>query len=196
MNAAADGPEDAPDRELAAGSSNRGHEPDPAAQPAMSTRFRVAFDIEPLHDVGDNLPRMLGDSLHELLGMFFPQAVGKKANVVVTELVQNVLENIVDPTSALRLELRVDDDALIVRVSNKATPEQYAAVRDRVAELTAASDVRKLFTTTLRARRADRLEGGLGLMRLVSENRFRLAVSYDRELLTMQAAFPLRGSVV
>jgi hypothetical protein len=32
-------------------------------------------------------------------------------------------------------------------------------------------------------------------MRLVSENRFRLAVSYEQEHLTMQAAFPLRGSV-
>jgi hypothetical protein len=167
----------------------------PAAEPAP-TRFGMSFDIEPLHDISTNLPRMLGESALELLGVFFPHTVGKKANVVVTELVQNVLENVLDPASALHLELRVDADALVVRVSNKATLEQYEGVRARVDALTSSDDVRKLFTTTLRSRRADRLKGGLGLMRLVSENRFRLAVSYDRELLTMQAAFPLRGSVV
>jgi hypothetical protein len=186
MNAAADEPEDA---------SDQGGGADAAAEAAPGMRFGVSFDIEPLHDVGDSLPRMLGDSLHELLGMFYSQTVGKKANVVVTELVQNVLENVIDPRSALHLELRVDGDALVVRVSNKATPEQYASVRERVAALSDAEDVRKLFTSTLRARRADRLKGGLGLMRLVSENRFRLSVSYDRDVLTMQAAFPLRGSV-
>lgn len=170
--------------------------PAPLTAPELAaTRFGMSFDIEPLHDMSNNLPRMLGESTLELLGMFFPHAVGKKANVVVTELVQNVLEHVVDPRSALHLELRVDEDALVVIVSNKATPEQYEGVRARVAALSGSEDVRKLFTTTLRTRRADRLKGGLGLMRLVSENRFRLAVSYDRELLTMQAAFPLRGSV-
>lgn len=166
-----------------------------AAPEPTAPRFGMSFDIEPLHDIGNNLPRMLGESALELLGMFFPHTVGKKANVVVTELVQNVLENVLDPRSALHVELRVDADALVVRVRNKATPEQYEGVRARVDALSGAEDVRKLFTTTLRTRRADRLKGGLGLMRLVSENRFRLAVSYERELLTMQAAFPLRGSV-
>ena len=52
-----------------------------------------------------------------------------------------------------------------------------------------------LLAETLRARRADRLKGGLGLLRLVSENRFRLSARYEHEHLTVFAAFPLRGSV-
>jgi hypothetical protein len=160
-----------------------------------TTRLGMSFNVAPLGDISGNLPRLLGESILELLGMFYPSAVGKKANVVVTELVQNVLENIVDPHSELHLDLRVDGDALIVRVTNKATPEQFEDVRARVDALTRTNDAKKLFSTTLRARRADRLKGGLGLMRLVSENRFRLAASYEGGLLTMQAAFPLRGSV-
>ena len=160
-----------------------------------STRVGVSFQLAPLGDISGNLPRLLGESVLELVSMFYPPSVGKKANVVVTELVQNVIENVVDPASELRLELRVDHDALIVRVINKATPEQFEGVKARVDALTGNVDAKKMLATTLRARRSDRLKGGLGLMRLVSENRFRLAVTYEHELLTMQAAFPLRGSV-
>lgn len=181
MNAASDEAPDDPD-------------PAPGSSPD-TTRLGIAFNVAPLGDIDGNLPRLLGESILELLGMFYPSTVGKKANVVVTELVQNVIENIVDPYSELHLDLRVDGDALVVRVTNKATPEQYEGVRARVDALSGTTDAKKLFSTTLRARRADRLKGGLGLMRLVSENRFRLAVSYERGLLTMQAAFPLRGSV-
>jgi hypothetical protein len=101
-----------------------------------TTRLGMSFNVAPLGDISGNLPRLLGESILELLGMFYPSAVGKKANVVVTELVQNVLENIVDPHSELHLDLRVDGDALIVRVTNKATPEQFEDVRARVDALT------------------------------------------------------------
>jgi hypothetical protein len=195
MNAAsgeADEPDDAPAPT---------NSPSPAAAAAVAAvvadhaRIGISFNVAPLGDVSGHLPRLLGESILELLGMFYPSIVGKKANVVVTELVQNVIENIVDPHSELHLELRVDGDELLVRVSNKATPEQYEGVRARVDALSGEADAKQLLRTTLRTRRADRLKGGLGLMRLVSENRFRLAVTYERELLTMQAAFPLRGSV-
>jgi hypothetical protein len=203
MNAASDESPDPADEQT--GLTPRPFGPDltPGAEPTRpklaadpeQTRIGMTFHVAPLGEISGNLPRLLGESMLELLGMFYPSIVGKKANVVVTELVQNVLENVVDPHSELHLELSVDGDALVVRVRNKATPEQYEGVRARVDALSGAIDAKKLFTTTLRARRADRLKGGLGLMRLVSENRFRLAVSYERELLTMQAAFPLRGSV-
>lgn len=189
MNAAS-GEADEPDDEPTSTSA-----PSQAAAAAEHARIGMSFNVAPLGDVSGHLPRLLGESILELLGMFYPTIVGKKANVVVTELVQNVIENIVDPRSELHLELHVDGDALIVRVSNKATPEQYEGVRARVDALSGEADAKQLLRTTLRTRRADRLKGGLGLMRLVSENRFRLAVTYERELLTMQAAFPLRGSV-
>lgn len=161
---------------------------------AQRTRVGVSLRVAPLGDIRGNLAGLLGDSLLSLLGMFYPPAVGKKANVVVTELIQNVLENIVDPTSELLLELRVDGDALLVEVRNLATPAQFEAVRARVDALAGSPDPKRLLGDTLRARRADRLKGGLGLLRLVSENRFRLAARYEQGHLTVSAAFPLRGT--
>ncbi len=158
-----------------------------------ATRLGVTVTVGPLGDVRGNIATLLGQSLHELLTMFYPPAVGKKANVAVTELIQNVIQNVLDADSELGLDLRVDQDALIVRVRNKATTAQYEAVHARIDALAASVAPKDLFTATLRSRRADRLKGGLGLMRLVAENRFRLAVSYEQEHMTMQATFPLRG---
>jgi hypothetical protein len=158
-----------------------------------STRVGVSLRVAPLGDIRGNLATLLGESLPTLLAMFYPTIIVKKANVAVTELIQNVLENIVDPASELLLELRVDGDALDILVRNKATLDQYAAVRARVDAVAQAADPKRLLGDTLRARRADQLKGGLGLLRLVSENRFKLEASYEQEHLTVHAAFPLRG---
>lgn len=172
-------------------------EPQPCAaeQPAAATRLGVSFRVAPLGDIRGNLATLLGDSLPALLGMFYPPSVGKKANVAVTELIQNVVENIVDPASELQLELRVDAEALEIQVRNRATPAQYEAVRARIDSVAQSVDPKRLLGETLRARRADRLKGGLGLLRLVSENRFRLSACYEQEHLTVFAEFPLRGIV-
>jgi hypothetical protein len=172
------------------------NEPAEQAEPTRSTtRLGVSLRVAPLGDIRGNLATLLGESLPTLLGMFYPPAIGKKANVAVTELIQNVVENVVDPSSELQLELRVDAEALEVQVRNKATPAQFEAVRARVDALAQAADPKRLLGETLRARRADRLKGGLGLLRLVSENRFQLTARYEHEHLTVFAAFPLRGIV-
>lgn len=159
----------------------------------VSTSLGWSLTLSPLSDVRGNLAATLGESLIGLLTMFFPPALCKKANVVVTELVQNVIDNVSDPDSGMRLDLRIDGETLYVCVTNKATAEQYATVKQRVEEIAASDDPKRLFADTLRARRVQRLRGGLGLIRLVSENRFRLSASYAGEHLTMQAILPLRG---
>lgn len=162
---------------------------------AATTRIGVSVTVAPLADIRGNLATLLGQALLDLLGMFYPPSLGKKVNVAVTELIQNVMANALDPDSSLGLELCVDEDALIVRVRNKASLAQFEAVRARVDALARCPEPKRLFTDTLRARRQDGLKGGLGLMRLVAENRFRLGVSYEQEHLTMQATFPLlRGT--
>lgn len=163
------------------------------AEPHVSTRVGLTLTVAPLGDVRGNLAATVGESLLAMLGVFYPPTLCKKANVVITELVQNVIDNISDPSSSMRVDLRIDGDALHVEVTNKATADQFQAVKDRVEQLRAASDPKRLFADTLRARRMQRLRGGLGLIRLVSENRFRLSATYAGEHLTMQAVFPLRG---
>lgn len=160
----------------------------------VTTCVGLSLTVSPLGDVQGNLASSVGESLLAMLGVFYPTPLCKKANVVITELVQNVIDNISDPSSAMRVDLRIDGDALVVEVTNKATAEQFQAVKERVDQLRDVSDPKRLFADTLRARRMQRLRGGLGLIRLVSENRFRLSATYAGEHLTMQAVFPLRGS--
>lgn len=160
----------------------------------VTTSVGLSLSLSPLGDIRGNLAATLGEALIGMLGMFYPPPLCKKANIVVTELVQNVLENVSDPGSEMRLDLRIDSDQLHVTVVNKVTEDQYAIVRERVDQLAGEADPKRLFADTLRARRSQRLRGGLGLIRLVSENRFRLSASYAGELLTMQAVFSLRGA--
>lgn len=160
----------------------------------ITTSVGLTLTVAPMGDLRGNLATIVGESLLAMLTVFYPQALCKKANVVITELVQNVIDNVSDPASQMRVDLRIDGDALQVQVTNKATAEQYQVVKDRVDQLTTATDPKRLFADTLRARRLQRLRGGLGLIRLVSENRFRLSATYAGEQLTMQAVFPLRGA--
>jgi hypothetical protein len=164
-----------------------------AVEDPINTKVGLSLSLAPLGDVRGNLAATLGESLGGVLAMFYPSTLCKKANIVVTELVQNVIENVQDPASEMRLDVQIDSDTLQVEVTNKATAEQFAAVKDRVEKLSAADDPKRLFAETLRARRMQRLRGGLGLLRLVSENRFRLSARYAGERLTMQAIFSLRG---
>lgn len=152
-------------------------------------RVAMTFSIAPLSAVEGNAATVLGESILVILGMFFPPVICKKANVVVTELVQNVLENVSEPSSEMTLALSLDAGGVDVAVTNAVTPEQRAAVEGRVRELATSPDPKKLFAETLRARRVHRLKGGIGLMRLVAENRFRLSTSSTERTVTVHARF-------
>lgn len=164
------------------------------AEPPVTTSVQLSLAVSPLGDIRGNLAATVGESLLAMLGMFFSPTLCKKANVVITELVQNVIDNVSDPASEMRIDVRIDGEALQVEVTNKVTPEQFQAVRERIEQLNTVSDPKRLFADTLRARRMQRLRGGLGLIRLVSENRFRLSANYAGEHLTMQAVYLLRGA--
>lgn len=165
-----------------------------SAESPVTTSVRWSLTVSPLSDIRGNLAATVGESLLAMLGMFYSPSLCKKANVVITELVQNVIDNVSDPGSEMKIEFRLDPEALQVEVTNKVTPEQFQVVKDRVEQLGVTEDAKRLFADTLRARRMQRLRGGLGLIRLVSENRFRLSATYAGEHLTMQAVYPLRGA--
>jgi hypothetical protein len=163
------------------------------AQRLAQTKIDARLSIAPVGNVVGDVAGLLGESLLELLSMFYPMRVCKKANVVVTELVTNVLENVSDQESGILLELCIDQERLVVGVTNRATAAQYEAVRARLQEIAQAPNAKHLLRDTIRSRRADRLKGGLGLMRLAVENRFGLAASYDQGNLMVKAEFALKG---
>ena len=62
---------------------------------------------------------------------------------------------------------------------NVATPEQYEHVKAHVDMINNAPDLRKLMKQTIRRRRRMARRGGLGLIRLVAENKFKIAAFYE-----------------
>lgn len=150
--------------------------------------------LGPLRAVMGDVAGLLGDTLLNLLGMFYPPTIGKKANVVVTELVTNVFENISFGESSFELRLVVNPETLKITVSNQVTDEQFERVSARIALLQHTADAKKLLTQTIRERRPQRLKGGLGMIRLVAENRFALTVARNDGTMTVCAEYSLKGN--
>jgi len=163
------------------------------AQKLAQTRIDARLSIAPAGNVVDDVAGLLGESLLELLSMFYPMRVCKKANVVVTELVTNALEDVSDHESGFVLGLRIDEERLVVDVTNRATAAQFEVVRARLQAIADAPNPKDLLRDTIRRRRADRLKGGLGLMRLAVENRFCLEATYDQGNLMVRAVLTLKG---
>lgn len=150
----------------------------PAAEPVKPANVNVSVRIGPLSSVLGDVAGLLAEAAQSLLGMFYPVPTAKRANVVITELVTNVLENVVDPASDFTMDLVIDGDVLKITVCNTVKPENYERIKARIAELQNAADAKKLLAKTIRERRPQRLKGGLGLIRLVAENRFALSSEY------------------
>jgi hypothetical protein len=157
------------------------------------TQLRSTLRLSPTASATGDLAGILGGHLLELMGMFYDRVVCRRANVAVTEFVTNALSNAVDPAGELRVDVSVDADALVVEVSNKVDDPGYAAVEARVRRINESEDVKALMRETINHRRARRLKGGLGLLRLTSENRFVLSVRRDGEYMTLRAEHALEA---
>lgn len=172
---------------------------DPGGAPPAPPELRPAnidfvLRLGPLSAVQGDVAGLLGDALLNLLGMFYPVGIGKKANVVITELVTNVFENITIPTSNFELRLSIDTHRLRISVHNQVTEEQFNHVNARVQKLQSTVDAKKLLAQTIRERRPQRLKGGLGLIRLVAENRFALSAALESGTMTVSAEHSLEGN--
>ncbi|HQY60861.1 MAG: ATP-binding protein [Myxococcales bacterium] len=154
-----------------------------------TTTTRLRLTVGPLDHVTGDLAGLVGEHALQLLGMFYPRNVARKANVVVTELVTNVFENIYDPKSSFDLELDAGPTGLVIGVRNQVTPEQYAKVKARVDLIRDTPDLRAMVANTIRERRKERLKGGLGLMRLAQENKFDIGIAYQDGAMTVTATY-------
>jgi hypothetical protein len=161
------------------------------AEKGGPARIDARFSITPIGSVEAEVAGLLGESLSELLSPFYPARICKKAHIGVTELFTNVLENVSDEGSGVELEISIDGERLSIDVANRATEEQYAVVRERLSEIAGAESAAKLLAGTLRQRRIRRAKGGLGLIRLVAENKFTLSATYEKGLLVMRAKYDL-----
>ncbi len=157
------------------------------------TAVGASIYISPLDHVAGDVAGLLGNFLFDLLGMFYPRQICSKANVVVIELVTNVMEHCTIRDGALRVDLKIDGDDLIITVANPVTQDVFEAVKGRFTVIAEAPDPKKLLADTVKERRVDRAKGGLGLMRLTAESKFRLTAEYEQGFLIVKAQFPMRG---
>jgi hypothetical protein len=155
------------------------------------TNISFTYIISPVKNVICDLSAMIGNFCEDAVGSFYPTKVGKKANVVVTELLNNALENINDGNSKIGLKLTIDENRLIIRVINVVTVQQFESVRHQVEKINSSADIKKVLKERIHERRKDRLKGGLGLIRLVAENKFKLSVGYKKPYLIMESQFSL-----
>ncbi|MCB9796761.1 MAG: ATP-binding protein [Alphaproteobacteria bacterium] len=158
-----------------------------------ATRISMRYVFAPLEYILCDLSAIIGNFVEELLGAFYPRIVSKRANVLLTELVGNVLENISDPNSEIELSIDIDEDTLSIRIRNATSPEQYALVADHVSMIRNTDDLRALMKKTIRERREKRAKGGLGLIRVAAESKFDLTTDYVDGYLVIDAKMDVGG---
>jgi len=158
-----------------------------------TTELALSCRIAPLKNVVGDIGSIISGYSSELVSAFYPPLVSCKVDAALTELIQNVLKNFIDGDSGITIELHLVDQNLTVRVSSVATLEQFLTVRSTVDSLKSAASPRELLKTTIRERRKERQKGGVGLLRLVAENRFDLAVKFEKSVLTVESHIALGG---
>ena len=157
------------------------------------TNIALRYDISPVKNIIADLSGLIGNFCDELLGAFHSKIISKKANIVITELLDNAIENVRDEESKIILELKINKDELCIKVLNAADREQYEKIKAHLSLINSSKDTRQLLADTIRQRRKDRKKGGLGLIRLVVENKFSIDVDYDDSFLIVESQIPLGG---
>ena len=159
----------------------------------LKTNISMSYTLSPVKNLIGDMSGMLGNFCDEFLGAFYPRIVCQRANIVVTELVNNAIANKMDQDSKIILELSIDGSALCIKVTNVADQEQYDKVKAHIERINTTDNKIKLLAETIRQRRKERLGGGLGLIRLAAENKFNLSVDYDAPFLIVESKIALGG---
>jgi hypothetical protein len=140
----------------------------------------MACSIKPMKAVRYNMSGLLGNFNADLAGQFYPSIVATRLNVIVSELVNNAVENVIDPAAGFGVTIHLNNSELTVRVSNRVEEPQYYKVKRHIMMIRKAADKKQLLAETIAKRKALRLRGGLGLIRLAAEIKSRLDVKFNR----------------
>lgn len=157
------------------------------------TNICVSYTISPFKNVICDLSGIIGNFIQELLGAFYPRQISKKANTVLTELINNVLENVTVGKSEIGVDLKINQENLTIRVRNYATKAQFQKVKEHIDKINSTANIKDLLKETIHSRKSEHLKGGLGLIRLVAENKFSISVDYNEKYLTIESQIALGG---
>jgi len=159
----------------------------------QKTNISLSYSISPVQNIICDLSALIGDFCEELIGSFYTRVVSKKANVVITELLNNAIENMLDKDSGIILNVKINEKRLLIEVMNVVNRTQYEKVKAQVQKINSANNIRELLKETIQQRRGKRLKGGLGLIRVVAENKFDISVDYKEPFLIVESQISLGG---
>ena len=77
-----------------------------------TTNISMRYDLSPVKNIIGDVSGLLGTFSDELIGAFYSKTISKKANIVITELVNNAVENSVGGNGKMVLEISINRDVL------------------------------------------------------------------------------------
>jgi hypothetical protein len=158
----------------------------------QTTQIAMQYSISPQKNIIGDIGGLIAGFCEELVGSFYPRVVSRRANTVITELFNNAVENSVDPSGTITLEVQINGALLRIRMTNAARQEQFEKIKSHVDRIN-STDIRRLMAETIRERRKLQLKGGLGLIRLALENKSRISVDYKEPFLIVESEIQLGG---
>jgi len=162
------------------------------SQPRAS--IGASLSMSPIAQMTSETSETIATFLESLLGSYYSKRISGKVNVGITELLANVIQHASKRDEGVQVGLMIGAGQLAIRVQNRATPEEYESVKAILDKIAAAAEPAELLVETISAHRASRRPGGLGLMRLVVESKFKLQLQYAEDVMLIEASFPLSGS--
>ncbi len=78
-----------------------------------------------------------------------------------------------------------------IAVSNPAESEAAEVVQSKIAAIMHSDNIRQLLRSTMEERKAKKLRGGIGLIRMKSENNANLQAAWKNNTLTVTAAISI-----
>ena len=140
--------------------------------------INLSYQFGPIKDIRHIISEVMGNFNEELFKIFYSRIISKRINTIISELINNVLANTKDKDSYFGVKISTFDNQVKIVVKNRVTLQQYNLVKKHVKMINNYSTPKKLLEKTIKERRQKELRGGLGLIRIVSEERVKLQVRY------------------
>jgi rRNA processing protein Krr1/Pno1 len=157
-----------------------------------SQNLSLELAIDPLYDFNYYGSNLLSDINSLLVQHFYSKPLAKKVYVILSELLNNVVDHIEDKSSSCKIKLDIDPEGVVIKVKNKVDKDQYDKVKSHIMKIKNINDQKAYFSEIVTQRREKGLTGGLGYARLFIENTNDISISYDRKKSYMTVTSKLR----